>query len=51
MVYGAGVLQIVPAPGAQFNDIDLSIAAGGQVLVSARGGPPGSNQQLIVFTR
>ena len=43
--------SIFPNPGVQFNDMDLSAAVGGHVLVGVKGGPPSNNQQLIVWTR
>jgi hypothetical protein len=49
--YANGTLSIVPNPGVQFNDINLSAAVGGQVLVGVKGGPPSNNQQFIVWTR
>jgi hypothetical protein len=49
--YANGILSIVPNPGVEFNDMDLSAAVGAQVLVGVKGGPPSNNQQLIVWTR
>lgn len=49
--YNNGTLSTLVQPGVEFNDFNLSVAAGGQVLVSVAGGPPSNNQQLIVWTR
>jgi len=49
--YANGTLSIFPNPVVQFNDMDLSAAVGGHVLVGVKGGPPSNNQQLIVWTR
>ena len=49
--YSNNVLTITPDDGVEFNGYDLSVAVGGRVLVSARGGPPSNNQQLTVWTR
>jgi hypothetical protein len=49
--YDDGVLTVNFDPGVEFNDFDLSVTAGGRVLVSAHGGPPSNNQQLTVWIR
>jgi hypothetical protein len=47
--FSNGVLSITNLSGVR--DFDLNPAAGGAVLVSVAGGPPGNNQQLTVWTR
>jgi hypothetical protein len=49
--YSNGVLTITMDPGVPFNDFDLSVIAGGQALVSAFGGAPSNNQQLLILVR
>ncbi len=49
--YSNGVLSLNPDPGVQFNSFLLTVTGGGRVLVSAQGGPPTNNQQLIVLIR
>jgi hypothetical protein len=49
--YSSGVLSITMDNGAEFNDLDLSVLAGGQALVSAIGGAPGNNQQVVIVVR
>jgi hypothetical protein len=49
--YDSGTRTLSVEPNAGFNAFDLSVAAGGQVLVSATGGTPSNNQQLLVLTR
>ena len=49
--YSNGVLTINMDPGAPFPDLNLSVTAGGQIAVSARGGAPSNNQQLVVLVR
>ena len=44
--YSNNVLTITPDPDVEFNGYALSVAVGGRVLVSARGGPDSNNQQL-----
>ena len=39
------------ASSHEFGDFSLSVAAGGQVMVTAEGGAPGNNQFLGVWTR
>ena len=47
--YSNGALSI--SGGQEINDFDLSVVAGGQVLVGVFGGAPSNNQQLTVWTR
>jgi hypothetical protein len=49
--YSNGVLTVNMDPGVQFPDFNLTVTAGGQLAVSARGGAPSNNQQLIVLVR
>jgi hypothetical protein len=49
--YSSGVLTVTMDPGVPFNDFDLSVIAGGQALVSAFGGAPSNNQQILILVR
>lgn len=49
--YNSGTRTLSIDPDAGFNAFDLSVAVGGQLLVSAKGGTPSNNQQLLVVTR
>jgi hypothetical protein len=49
--YHSGTRTLSIEPDTGLNDFDLSVAAGGQVLVSVKGGTPSNNQQLLVLTR
>jgi hypothetical protein len=49
--YDSGTRTVSIEPDAGFNAFDLSVAAGGQMMVSVTGGTPSNNQQLLVLTR
>jgi hypothetical protein len=49
--YDSGTRTLSVEPDTGFNDFDLSVTVGGQVLVGVKGGTPSNNQQLLVLTR